>query len=234
MKTLTLIHGTKGGVGKSMTASLLTNYMIDKNMSPTILESDGTAPDVGMRFGGICNAISAPITDSDSIYDALDALEVESAQHVIVNLPANAEALDNIADEIAAVVASLGYDMKTVFMIGEGINSARLASKSLEDGLVSYSTNAIAVMNGRFGRSTDKFAWFASDERNIWLQQYKEFYMPELSRRVIESPIYEEQVTFSHIASIKSDTTTSNRMLMQKFLVGCEPICKAITGATDE
>jgi len=232
------IHGTKGGVGKSMCAAVLTDYMINAELEPTILESDGTAPDVGLRFKAVCNTASAPITDAESIYNAVDEIEKTGAKNIIVNLPANADVIDSIADEIKDMTAILGYEMRTIFMLGEGSDSARLALESLESGLIGASTVAAAVVNGRFGSDPEKFAWFNSKEHSEWIEKHPEFYMPELNRRVIETDAFKEHVTFSHLASIKSNTTTVNRVLMCRWLQACEPICehmtKEVSGAENE
>jgi len=234
MKKIYWIHGTKGGVGKSMTATILTNYLLDEHGAVTVVESDGSAPDVGRRFVDIdgVNTVSAPITDAASIYDALIKLEDVVAEHVVINLPANAEVLDKKADEIAEVTEALEYENRCMFVIGAGNDSARLAGNSMVNGLASICTKSIAVVNQFFGNAITDFAWATSKEAEAWVASGRaKILLPCLDRRITKNPIFISPVTLSSLADMKkSPLKITERMMVRRWLASGYDVCEQIAG----
>jgi len=215
MKNLIWVHGVKGGVGKSIMASVVVDKMLNDGFCPTVIESDGAVPDVGRRYvKSNVQSIHAPIDSIDSIYDALEVLEDGTQQNVIVNLPANAGKLDTIANEIKGTTDVLGYKNHCLFMVGEGGDSAKLAGESLKSGLASISCNPVAVVNMRFGNIIDKFEWFHSDARAKWLGAgYAETGLPVLNRRIIESPAFKRGALFPKVDGLQDDGTPAEQPL---------------------
>ena len=233
MKKIFWVHGTKGGVGKSVSAAILTEYALRATGSATIVEADGSIPDVGRRFNNIegVNAVSAPITDAKSIYAALAKLEGIDAENVIINLPANATILDTKASEIGEVINELEYDSRCLFVVGPGDDSARLAGESMEDGIVSICSSSVAIVNQFFGAELEDFAWFTSSARTDWLKSGKtEFMLPALEQRVTKNPDYLAPGTLSFLATKESPLCITDRMLIRRWLAVGYTVCDQITG----
>ena len=50
MKKLVIVHGDKGGVGKSTFSGLLADYFLQKFGHCVVVEGDRTIPDVAARY----------------------------------------------------------------------------------------------------------------------------------------------------------------------------------------
>ncbi|MFH7025848.1 MAG: hypothetical protein ACHBN1_10695 [Heteroscytonema crispum UTEX LB 1556] len=88
-KTPTKIHlidGEKGGVGKSLFATTLMQYFVDKQMKLTLVDADCTNADVSEVYsdGDITASFSE---DEKKSYDANEIFNLALTQSVVVNLP---------------------------------------------------------------------------------------------------------------------------------------------------
>ena len=165
-KKLIVTHGIKGGIGKSLMAALLVDLEIQNGKNILIVESDGHVPDVAERYAKIVRSKVAPVLETESLYRLLAEIEsdeVQSAETVVLNLPANSQAIDECAQEFVEVAHELGFEVRTIYMIAESPDSARLAQKSLDTGLIKYSDFALGVVNQHFGRYESDFYWTNSD-----------------------------------------------------------------------
>jgi MinD-like ATPase involved in chromosome partitioning or flagellar assembly len=93
MKTILMVHGDKGGVGKSTFASLTANFMLWKFGRVAVVEDDATAGDVGAHFLNSENVsiIRGDLTRTDMSEEAavrLFSLIVQNANlpyHIVIN-----------------------------------------------------------------------------------------------------------------------------------------------------
>jgi len=224
MKKIIFVHGIKGGTGKSLCASMLIDFMIDAGLYPTIVECDGSSPDVGKRFNKLCNALYAPITDQDSVYSMLNIIERHGTDYVVVNTPPSKVIFDECSVDIEQVLTTIGYSIRTIFMLDNGVYSARLAGKSLSDGLVARSIASLAIVSNFYGNELSNFAWFKSKERKAWLAAGRqEMSLPLLSSVLKVDKHFQECKSFINYSN-DENTLTANRLLMNEWLENCHPI----------
>lgn len=229
MKQIIISHGQKGGVGKSMIASLIANYLVDNFDRDKLLliEGDVGIPDVAARFKGHIKSIGIPLQRSDMATEALgellERLEIEfsdGVEIVLINLPAGAsETVDKHAVELIAPVAeALGAVINITFAIGAGNESSKAAATSLRSGLAGIADRRVAVLNSAMGEP-EKMAWSRSTERDEWLESGgAELILPTLTPRVADR-LHELEGTFSEIAEgITADLTVVDRMIMRAFI----------------
>lgn len=233
-KKIIIVHGDKGGVGKSMTASVIVDYYLanhDVN-DVMVIECDNTVPDVGRRFDGLVQCVNAPLTGEDPtemIAKLIDLIESSDTSRIIVNLPASAgEAIDPLAaDFIAPAMEEIGVEIDVVFVVGKTKDSSLLAERSLLGGLVSVAKNKLAVLNGFFG-NVESFNWSSSTSREKWYQNGgEEIYLPLLHERV--SSVVQEG-SFSQHATAEGGLTVANRMLLKRWLTSAHQIGEKIEG----
>jgi len=175
-KKLYVVHGIKGGVGKSLMSSIIVDFLLKYENEVLIIESDGHVPDVAARYVGVKNTknISSKIDDEESLYQLLRNFESEAftkADNIVLNLPANSEAIDSCAANFVEVAHALNISVRTIYMIAESEDSARLASKSATKGLVKHSDHALGVINMHFGRFENDFYWSGSEQQKAWQDQ---------------------------------------------------------------
>ena len=224
-KRVIWVTNPKGGVGKSMTASILVDYYLQSHR-PLIVEADGSVPDVGRRYDKVVPGVLASICGDDpvnALYGLLEKIEGkatdEKFDRIVVNLPANSSVIEDVADEILAVTNALGIENNTVFVIAEGDDSATLCAQSCELGICSISRRKVAVVNGHFGRTPDRFAWFSSVAREAWLASGNaELFLPNLHRRVRELPEIQLGRLSAYTSPGLHGVSLVNQMVLRKFV----------------
>ena len=179
MKKIIISHGDKGGVGKSIVATVLVEALVTGGhpIHPiALIEGDASQPDVGMRYIGhedhgitlgalpLSRAGAADAAVADLSY----YLEKSAADRdVIINHPAGAgETLDALAGSLAAVADALGFTLYATYSLGKGEAPAKGLAKSLESGLMSViDPYHRIVLFPAFQGAPETFAWAHSPTR---------------------------------------------------------------------
>ncbi len=235
MKQIIWIHGNKGGIGKSIMSAVALDYLIGKGAKVALVESDGSVPDVKRRYGDTIPAMITPLVDAESVDMILESLEtlggVDTIDTVVVNLPANAELLDGIADEVQEVCEALGFESRTLFMIDNCEDSAALAAQSAKDGIVSISSKAFAVVNMHFGKTQANFKWFSESlkHRANFLKPKKntEVALPALKPRVTTHDDFKD-MPLSDLISTSSSFKVVDRVSLSKWLKSAHAIIEEL------
>ena len=176
MKKITISHGDKGGVGKSIVATAIVEALVAGGHPVALIEGDASQPDVGMRYIGhedrgislgalpLSRAGAADAAVADLSY----YLEKSATDRdVIINLPAGAgETLDSFAGSLAAVADALGFTLYATYSLGKGEAPAKGLAKSLESGLMSViNPHHRIVLFPAFQGTPETFAWAHSPAR---------------------------------------------------------------------
>ncbi len=177
MKKIIISHGDKGGVGKSMFASLALEYIISRGQKVTLVEGDPNIGDVARRYAGVdgINVLGVNLdksgVDAENAINALfSEIETLDSDYVVINSPANAaKTIDFHSDLIVPVAHDLGFEVLVAWMVGQGEESASLSSKSH---LCEFADKKIAVLNYGLsgGLGSDHFAWMEHPARDAWLE----------------------------------------------------------------
>ena len=81
-KKLVIVHGDKGGVGKSTFAGLTVDYFLERTGKCVVVEGDKKIPDVAARFGGVPGVVGkiVDLARPDLSEEAIVALFSEIAK----------------------------------------------------------------------------------------------------------------------------------------------------------
>lgn len=188
-KTILVVHGDKGGVGKSTIASLATDWARRQFGRVMLVEGDETIFDVAPRFDGHADVeiLAVDLARPDMSEDAIVALlgEIERAggdRHIIINTPASAsKTLDAQADLIVPTLEEMGYRLLVAWMIDVGEDSAAL---SMQSKLCALAKHKIAIRNERL-KPAASLPWERHPARDAWRASGGiEGTLPALSERV--------------------------------------------------
>jgi hypothetical protein len=192
IKTILMVHGDKGGVGKYTFASLAADYVLQNFGKVAVVEGDAVVGDVGPRFINCENAsvIHVDLARSDMSEDAVVRLftlieqNADMADHIIINTPASAsKTLDGQADLIKPAIEALVYKLIVAWLIDIGDESAILSAKSE---LCKLADIKVAVRSERI-KESKLLLWEKRQERKDWLKTSGiEVVVPAPSERVIE------------------------------------------------
>lgn len=89
MADLHFIGGEKGGVGKSLVARTLTQYLIDREIPCVLFDTDRSNPDLARIYGKTVKCRLAVFSEGEKYEDtANQVFNTATSQRVLVNLPA--------------------------------------------------------------------------------------------------------------------------------------------------
>ena len=209
MKKIIISHGDKGGVGKSIVATVLVEALVMGARPVALIEGDASQPDVGMRYIGhedrgitlgalpLSRAGAADAAVADLSY----YLEKSAADRdVIINLPAGAgETLDTLAESLAAVADALGFELYATYSLGKGEAPAKGLAKSLENGLMSaIDPHRRLVLFPAFQGTPETFAWAHSPARTTDIHWHEEIF-PALAPATVFNKFLNARGTWAEV-----------------------------------
>lgn len=83
-----VIHGDKGGVGKSMVAMALADYLMNSGAKVAIVEADTQNPDVSRMFGTNLPVAQTNVRSENGWMDVMDFVMKHPGHDIIMNTPA--------------------------------------------------------------------------------------------------------------------------------------------------
>lgn len=193
-----VVSGDKGGVGKSLMSTLLTDYAIHTINAPALalIEGDPQLDDVAARFQSKRETGHLVIVTVDLASDAEAARKSQSLGiHIeqlvtaadddqqlllILNSPASlSSTIDDSAPDFRAICDVLGLEMVAVWMVGRDKSSVDTAKRSE---LLRHAHRRVAVINAEEPRET---AWHIYEASREW--QGQQFELRQLKGVVVSS-----------------------------------------------
>lgn len=195
-----LVAGNKGGVGKSVVAKGLADWLHAAEVPLTVIEGDTRTPDVRAAFGGLIPTEKFDLSEMPGWAKFSDFLCDSRLQgHIVTNLP------DAVSDRLIFCFKSLkllaenyGFHVKLMFVIN-----------TLPDGLQMLSTlsgifnDIYIVKNLYFGAPTafDEFDAIAPDN----LFEGKTIYFPRM-RPQIMMVVRKQKLSFTRFIEQNGNT----------------------------
>jgi len=235
-KKIIWVHGEKGGVGKSMMASVAIDWLLSNGYETCVVDGDGSFPDVFNRYENDSRVLikQSPLVSASSVLNMLENLELAfksaSDNHtLVVNLPANTSVLDDDSATVLALTEALGYENYTMYMVADGTESKRTAIKSMKDGIVSISKRSVAVLNEYFvsDEGSDK-SWENSTEEALWKNNGNvTAKLPVLNERVKLIPNFADE-SFEYLVHKDGNITKINAILINQWLREAYKVMEAL------
>ena len=237
-----MLHGDKGGVGKSTGATLAADWLLRQFGSVVVVEGDEKIFDVAPRFDGRegVTTLAVDLARPDMSEDAIVALlgEIERAggdSHIVINTPASAsKTLDAQADLIAPTLIDMGYDLLVAWMIDVGEDSAVLSQSSK---LCALATHKIAIRNERL-KPADRLPWETHPARDAWRASGGiEGVLPGLAERVaakmrsINAP-FSDLIADQHLTIVERQAI--KRWVNNAWTQAIEPLYQTVLADTDQ
>jgi len=134
-KPIYYVAGSKGGVGKSMVATALIDYLVLAGEKLLLVEADTANPDVGWTYekekGLVYEAIN--LDDTDGWMALLEKIEEHKDKIVVVNTPARNNMGGARSGEIlAASLADLDRTLEVLWVINRQRDSIELLQEFME------------------------------------------------------------------------------------------------------
>lgn len=220
-KTLYIIGGGKGGVGKSMLTMALLDYLLSeaKNERVTLVETDPANPDVYKSYEKVKSVGHKLIAlDSEQGWiNLLNDLPELIKDPVIVNTAAGASAaLMQHMPMLFDAQKELGFDLRMFWPINRQRDSLVLLNEVLN---AMPNIHTTVVRNTYFG-GADKFVLFDESKVKDRVQQVMD--LPELNDRVTDQLINKRLPLDSG-----NELAFGDRIALQRFRAACAEALKA-------
>ncbi len=106
--SIVLVHGDKGGAGKSTTAATYGEYVLARGGQLAVVDCDPQNPDVARYFAGLATIYKIDLREPTGWIELFNAFDEDPASDFVVSLPANIGAIfaENAGDLLAALAGT--------------------------------------------------------------------------------------------------------------------------------
>ncbi|CAK0757519.1 putative Chromosome partitioning protein ParA [Gammaproteobacteria bacterium] len=225
MSRLILVHGDKGGVGKSTLSRAVLDYLYRRIRVPVVYDADHRHSQV-YRFYKEIFPVNKIDTRMHSAFDTLldklaDGKKSAEKYNVFVDLPAQAGSdIEDALTEMRFVDAleSIHARVTLLFAIGRATDSI----KALQIALNAFERNAdfVIVKNGFFGDSESYDIYNSSQIRQSVLKTgAKEIFVPALRGDAYEAV---DRLNLPFFKAAESELPLSTKARVSAFLDKCD------------
>lgn len=170
-------HGDKGGVGKSMAATMLVETLLHHNRPVLLVESDESTPDVIRRYENVVGVktvfsnLNRAGDEINAVSDFAKTVDINAPSGsdvtVIVNLPGGAgETLDEQATMLVEVFAEIGTEIRVCYSLGDAPVQSTSLVQSFKAGLCgAVPAEHVQILLTGWSAPIENFAWIGMSER---------------------------------------------------------------------
>lgn len=223
-KSVLVIGGDKGGIGKSTFAEVAAEYCAERFGQALVVEGDTLIQDVAPRAKNAhgIEVVTIDLARSDASEEAITLLfgvieeRFSSIDQIVINTPASVSTtLDKQGDLIKSICAEMGFALIFGWMVDAGEDSARL---SLQSRLAQLADYRVAILNERHVPAR-RMPWMKHAARTQWLSQGGlEVSIPPLSETIMEKIRAAEDVPYGVLADPSGGLNIADRMAWRRWL----------------
>lgn len=188
-RLLTLIHGDKGGIGKSLTGNTVADYRLDKGLGNplVIVDADQRNPDVARMYQDITVKIN--LLTHQGWNELYDLIHERSDSDFLVNLPAQAGMqIPHEKETLQAFLAEQNMDLLMMFPIDRLNDTVNLLKFAVAELGPICKSNIVVIKNLFFGEASKFDKFDRSDVRQFLVDNgAKIIEMPELNPDVVSA-----------------------------------------------
>lgn len=190
---IVFISGSKGGVGKSIVAMAVLDYLTSAGRPVKLVEADLANPDVGKSYGRSVETEALDLDQVDGWISLVNLLDTDPHITYVVNTPARNN--DSVREHGAILLDSL-RELERRLVTLWVINRQRDSLELLESYMQSMNSGIIHVVrNGYFG-DAHKFELYEQSavKKTIKEQGGLSLFLPDLADRVTDA-LYTNRIT---------------------------------------
>ena len=193
-----LVSGSKGGVGKSLTAMALMDYFSTNHKYVKLIDADVNNPDVFRCYGRTTSGEVLSLDDVEGWIHLVNTCDAMPFKAVVVNTPGQSNmAVGKHVSLLVNSLRELARPLITLWVINRQRDSLELLNEYM-----GYVTGGVihVVCNGYFGEAR-KFELYekSSIRQSVATQGGKSLFLPDLSDRVTDE-LYSKRITLAEAA----------------------------------
>jgi hypothetical protein len=211
-KSIYLIGGSKGGVGKSMVTMATVDYIKDKGENVLLIESDTSNADVWKAYKDVTETALVNLDEADGWIQLVNLCDSNNDSVVVINTAArNDKGVSAYGETLNSTLAELQRKLVTLWVINRQRDSLELLKEYMD----SIPNSAVHVVrNGHFGEE-NKFELYNESQLRTVVEEHggKSVTFPDLADRVSDD-IYSRRMSIS--AALK-DLPIGNRAELKRW-----------------
>lgn len=212
-----MVGGSKGGVGKSMIAIAMIDYMKERGEKMMLVETDTSNPDVAKTYSEIVQTETIDLDGRDGWMAMLDCIDKHKDANIIINSAArNNLSVAKYGSMLDDHLPELDRKMITLWVINRQRDSLEL----LRDYIQTMPKSRMHVIrNAHFG-AEEKFELYNGSKIRATIEDAggKSLTFPDLADRVADE-IYSKRV---RIEDAQKTMTIGNRAELQRWRAECK------------
>ena len=195
---IVLVSGSKGGVGKSLTAMALMDYFSTHHKYVKLIDADINNPDVFRCYGRTTSGEVLSLEDVEGWIQLVNTCDAMPFKTVVVNMPAQSNvSVGKHASLLVNSLRELARPLITLWVINRQRDSLELLNEYMghvNGGIIHV------VCNGYFGEAR-KFELYEKStiRQSVIAQGGKNLFLPDLSDRVTDE-LYSKRITLAEAA----------------------------------
>ena len=186
-KSIYLIGGSKGGVGKSTVSMALLDYLSDIGETPLLIETDTSNPDVAKAYGKEVPTKSIDLDKGDGWIDFLNAVETHDGPVVVNGAARNNTGVSTYGGNLGSSLNDLKRTLVTLWVVNRQRDGLELLKQYLEPLPQSEQHNVFIIRNTYFGRP-EQFELLAGSKLKASVEDHggKVLDFPDLADRITD------------------------------------------------
>lgn len=211
-KSIYLIGGSKGGVGKSLLTMATIDFLMERGESVLLVESDTSNPDVWKTYKDSVDAELLNLDEADGWIQLVNACESKPDHVVVINTAArNNKGVSTYGETLSSTLAELQRKLVTLWVINRQRDSLELLKDFMQ---AIPNTEVHVVRNGYFGEES-KFELYNGSKLRTTVEERggKSLTFPDLADRVSDD-LYSKRMS---IAAARQDMPIGNRAELTRW-----------------
>ena len=211
-KSIYLIGGSKGGVGKSLLTMATIDFLMERGESVLLVESDTSNPDVWKTYKDSVDAELLNLDEADGWIQLVNACEGKPDHVVVINTAArNNKGVSTYGETLGSTLAELQRKLVTLWVINRQRDSLELLKDFMQ---AIPNTEVHVVRNAYFGEES-KFELYNGSKLRTTVEERggKSLTFPDLADRVSDD-LYSKRMS---IAAARQDMPIGNRAELTRW-----------------
>jgi hypothetical protein len=152
MEPIYFVGGSKGGVGKSMVAMALLDYLLESGGKPLLIETDTSNPDVAKAYGREVPAQSINLDTGDGWVDFLNSVDAHEGAVVVNGAARNNTGVGTYGGNLGSSLIDLKRSLVTLWVVNTQRDGLELLREYLDSLPQSKQHTVHIIRNTFFGR----------------------------------------------------------------------------------
>lgn len=211
-KSIYLIGGSKGGVGKSLLTMATIDFLMERGESVLLVESDTSNPDVWKTYKDSVDAKWLNLDEADGWIQLVNDCESKPDHVVVINTAArNNKGVSAHGETLSSTLAELQRKLVTLWVINRQRDSLELLKEFMQ---AIPNAEVHVVRNAYFGEES-KFELYNGSKLRTTIEERggKSLTFPDLADRVSDD-LYSKRMS---IAAARQDMPIGNRAELTRW-----------------